>query len=101
MSAPCDTQESTPPSGSVAEFYQSSGRDRFLQSRHIAGSFGASLMRVDQDPIDQQAPAMNEIVFCRLETDGREVFIDLGDGPTATSHTAGTFTVYPARTISQ
>ncbi len=83
---------------SHAEFYRKSTYAQFPQEHRSGGSFGAKLMRVEQEPIDTIDAPVPEIVFCRADSEGRGILIDLGDGPVESGHASGEFTVTPAMT---
>lgn len=81
---------------SYAEFYRKSAYAEFQQEHRVGGSFGLTMMRVEQEPIDFIDSPVPDLVFCRGDTPVREILLDCGDGPTSKVHLGGEFTVYPA-----
>lgn len=65
---------------SHGEFYQNSAYSVFEQEHRVGGSFGMTMIGVDQDPIDLIDPPVPEFVFIGLRTPGREASLDYGDG---------------------
>lgn len=83
---------------SYAELYQDSAYSAFDQEHRSGGSFGLSLMRVHQDPIDLIDPAVPDEVFMRADNDLGEVLFDIGHGIVSTPGKSGSITYYPAYT---
>ena len=83
---------------SYAEFYRESAYSQSTQQHRAGGSFGVSVLKSEQEPIDFIDAPVPEIVFCRPDTDGREVLLDIGDGVVRSPFRRGSFTVYPANT---
>ena len=66
---------------SHAAFYQGSAAyAAFPRQLRAGGSFGLTIMRVDQEPIDLIDPALPDLTI-QSGARGEEVLIDLGDGP--------------------
>ncbi|MGK7755192.1 helix-turn-helix domain-containing protein [Roseovarius sp. C03] len=98
MTAPRHAADPGATFSSHADFYQNSAYAAFPQEHRAGGSLGITVFRVEQEPIDFIDAPNDDLVFCRADTDGREILIDLGDGPIISDHKASTLTVYPAQT---
>ncbi len=81
-----------------ADFYRESAYSAFPQDHRAGGSFGVTMMKVDQEPIDFIDAPMPDLVFCRGDTETVNALIDCGDGPVISGRLFRGFTVYPANT---
>ncbi len=98
MSVPQHAADPDRAFSTYAEFYLESAYSAFPQDHRAGGSFGVSIVNVDQGPIDFIDSAVPEIVFCRGNNALKEVLIDCGDGLTINEKSPTGFTVYPANT---
>ncbi len=81
-----------------AEFYLESAYSTFPQDHRAGGSFGVSIVKVNQGPIDFIDSPVPEIVFCRGDDAMKDVLIDCGDGVKTSEKSPSGFTIYPANT---
>lgn len=85
-----------------SEFYKNSAYSAFDQEHRGGGSFGMSMIEVEQDPIDMIDPPIPEFVFIGVRTPAREVSLDYGDGLNHCLNVpADSFVVVPARIESR
>ncbi|GFE66602.1 helix-turn-helix domain-containing protein [Litoreibacter roseus] len=84
-----------------ADFYSDSAYAAFPQQLRRGGSFGVTMMKVEQEPIDFIDAPVPEIVFCRGDSVMAEVLIDCGDGPVVSDRFASGLTIYPAQSASR
>lgn len=85
---------------SYAQMYNESTYSRFSQEHFSGGTFGATLLLADQEPIDVVDPCLPEIVIqcAAFRTGAHSVGTDVGDGFTKRDGGPGRIFVAPADT---
>ncbi len=84
-----------------ADFYRKSAYSVFPQDHRTGGSFGVTMMKVDQEPIDFIDAPVPDLVFCRGDTESLGVMIDCGDGPDISGRFSRGLAIYPANTANR
>ncbi len=99
MSVPQHAADPDQSFSTYADFYLGSAYSAFPQDHRAGGSFGVSIVKVNQGPIDFIDSPVPEIVFCRGDNALKDVLIDSGDGLKINEKSSTGFTIYPANTV--
>ncbi len=101
MTAPRHAAQADESFTSYAEFYRASAYSKFAHQQRGGGSFGISIFKAEQPPIDFIDAPVPELIFCRGDTLAGEVLIDSGDKPTISKNVDTGLIVYPANTATR